>query len=175
MGDASHSRGGGPSGTAVGAAEEAGATRGAAVEAGATRGAAVGAARGRNFRRTVGAGRGATSGSNLRGTSGASWQGATIPAVVSRVLTVETVKPDSQRKSRPVRLNQTHKENLGLIKNHVSRDDQAVCGEIKATVAFVIKGVAKEDTPDRARSELMRRGCSSVRVTRAAENSEMII
>jgi hypothetical protein len=63
----------------------------------------------------------------------------------------------------------------GLIKNHVSRDDQTVCGEIKATVAFVIRGIAKEDTPGRTRSELMRHGCNSVRVTRAAENSEMLI
>jgi hypothetical protein len=62
-----------------------------------------------------------------------------------------------------------------LIKNHVSKDDQAVCVEIKAAVALVVRGVAKEDTPSRARSELMRRGCSSVRVTRAAENSEMLI
>jgi hypothetical protein len=57
----------------------------------------------------------------------------------------------------------------------MSRDDQAVCGEIKAAVAFVIRGVAKEDILGRARSELMRRGCSSVRLTRAAENSEMFI
>jgi hypothetical protein len=35
----------------------------------------------------------------------------------------------------------------GLIKNHVSRDDQAVCGEIKAAIVFVIRRVAKEDTP----------------------------
>jgi hypothetical protein len=57
----------------------------------------------------------------------------------------------------------------------VSRDDQTVCGEIKAAVDFVIRGVDTEDTPATARSELMRRGCSSVRVTRAAENSEMLI
>jgi hypothetical protein len=57
----------------------------------------------------------------------------------------------------------------------VSRDDQAVCGEIKAAVAFVIRGVVKKDTPDRARSELMRHDYSSVRVTRAAENLEMLI
>jgi hypothetical protein len=57
----------------------------------------------------------------------------------------------------------------------MSRDDQAVYGEIKTAVAFGIRGVAKEDTPGRARSELIRRGCSSVRVTRAAENSEMLI
>jgi hypothetical protein len=61
------------------------------------------------------------------------------------------------------------------MKNHVSRDDQTVCGEIKAAIAFVIIRVAKEDIPGRARSELMRRGCSSVRVTRAVENSEMLI
>jgi hypothetical protein len=57
----------------------------------------------------------------------------------------------------------------------VSRDDQVVYGEIKAAVAFVIRGVANEDTMGRARSELMRRGCGSVRVTHAAENSEMLI
>jgi hypothetical protein len=57
----------------------------------------------------------------------------------------------------------------------VSRDDQTVCGEIEAAVDFVIRGVDTEDTPARARSELMRRGCSSVRVTRAVENSEMLI
>jgi hypothetical protein len=74
MGEANHSRGGGPSGTAVGAAEE----------AGAARGAAVGAARGRNLGWTTGAGRGATSGSNPGGTSEAGWQGATVPAVVNR-------------------------------------------------------------------------------------------
>jgi hypothetical protein len=66
-------------------------------------------------------------------------------------------------------------EKAVLIKNHVPRDDQAVCGVIKAAIAFVIRGVAKEDTPGRARSELMRHGCSNVRVTRAAENSEMLI
>jgi hypothetical protein len=30
----------------------------------------------------------------------------------------------------------------------MSRDEQAVCGEIKAMIAFVIRGVAKKDTPD---------------------------
>jgi hypothetical protein len=57
----------------------------------------------------------------------------------------------------------------------VSRDDQLVYGEIKATIAFVIRGVAKEDTPGKARNELMRRMCSSVRVIRAAKNTEKLI
>jgi hypothetical protein len=164
IGEASHSRGGGPSGTAVGAAEE----------AGAARGAALGAARGRNSGGTAGAGRGATSGSNPGGTSGAGWQGVTIPAVVSRVPTVETVEPLT-KKIYVSGIVQGSEGEAVLIKNHVSRDDQVVCGEIKAAVAFVIRGVVKKDTPGRARSELMRRGCSSVRVTRAAENSEMLI
>jgi hypothetical protein len=92
--EASNSRGGGPSETAVGAVEE----------AGAARGTAVGAARGRNPDGTAGAGRGDTSGSNPGGISGAGWQGATVPAVVSWVPTVETVELDSQRKSRLVGL-----------------------------------------------------------------------
>jgi hypothetical protein len=106
MGEVSHSRGGGPSGTAVGAAEE----------VGATCGVAVGATRGRNPGRTVGAGRGATSGSNPGGTSGAGWQGSTVPAVVSRVPTVETVEPASQRKSRSVGLGEAARGKLSSSK-----------------------------------------------------------
>jgi hypothetical protein len=103
---ASHSRGGGPSGTAIGAAEE----------AGATRGIAIGAARGGNPGGIAGAGRGATSGSNPGGTSGAGWQGATVPAVVSRVPTVETVEADSQKKSRSVGLGEATREKLSSSK-----------------------------------------------------------
>jgi hypothetical protein len=46
-----------------------------------------------------------------------------------------------------------------LIKNHMSRDDQTVCGEIKAMIAFVIKGVAKEDTTGGLRGEFVERNC----------------
>jgi hypothetical protein len=116
MGEASHSRGGGPSGTTISAAEEAGATRGVAVEARAARGTAVGAAWGRNPGRTAGAGRGATSGTNPGGTSEASWQGATVHAVVSGVPTVETVEPDSQRKSRSVGLGEVARGKLSSSK-----------------------------------------------------------
>jgi hypothetical protein len=51
------------------------------------------------------------------------------------------------------------------------RDDQAVCGEIKATIAFVIRGVAKEGTPGGPRGELVGHGGGSVRVTRATEDT----
>jgi hypothetical protein len=59
----------------------------------------------------------------------------------------------------------------GLIKNHVSRDDQAVYGEIKAAIAFVIRRVAKEDTPDGSGTELMGSGGGGVRITRTAKHS----
>jgi hypothetical protein len=59
----------------------------------------------------------------------------------------------------------------GLIKNYVSRDDQAVCGEIKAVIAFVIRRVAKEDTPGGSGAELMGSGGGGVRITRTAKHS----
>jgi hypothetical protein len=59
----------------------------------------------------------------------------------------------------------------GIIKNHVSRDDQAVCGEIKATIAFVIKRVSKKDTPGGSGAELMGSGGGGVRITRTVKHS----
>jgi hypothetical protein len=53
----------------------------------------------------------------------------------------------------------------------MSRDEQAVYGEINATIAFVIKGVAKEDTPGGPRGEFVGRGGDSVRVTRTAKDA----
>jgi hypothetical protein len=57
----------------------------------------------------------------------------------------------------------------------MSRDDQAICGEIKATIAFVIREVAKEDTPSGPRGEFVGRGGIRVRVTRVAEDVQMLI
>jgi hypothetical protein len=53
----------------------------------------------------------------------------------------------------------------------MSRDDKAICGEIKATIAFVIRGVAMEDTLGGPRGEFMRNGGSSVRVTCIAKEA----
>jgi hypothetical protein len=58
----------------------------------------------------------------------------------------------------------------GLIKNHVSRDNQTVYGEIKAAIAFVIRRVAKEDTPGGSGAGLMESG-GGVRITRTAKHS----
>jgi hypothetical protein len=57
----------------------------------------------------------------------------------------------------------------------MSRDDQAVYEEIKVKIAFVIREVAKEDTPGGPRGEFVRRGGGSVRVTRGAEDMQMFV
>jgi hypothetical protein len=53
----------------------------------------------------------------------------------------------------------------------MSKDDQVVCGEIKATIAFVMRGEAKEETPGGPRGKLVRRGGGSVKVTRVAKDA----
>jgi hypothetical protein len=81
-----------------------GAARGAAGGVGGVaRGATVVAARGRNSGGTTGAGRGGTGGSKISG-AGRRGVGVEVPTVVRWVSMVETVGPDSQRKSRSVRL-----------------------------------------------------------------------
>jgi hypothetical protein len=107
----------GPSVTVGGAV---GAARGTAGGVGgAVRGAAVVAAWGRNPGGTVGAGRGATGGSKPGGISDAIRRGAgvEVPAVVSRVPMVETVRPDLQRKSRSVRLGEAASGKLSSSKS----------------------------------------------------------
>jgi hypothetical protein len=55
------------------------------------------------------------------------------------------------------------------------RNDQTVCGEIQAMIALVIRGVAKEDTRGGRRGELVGHCGSSVRVTRAAKEAQMLV
>ena len=61
-------------------------------------------------------------------------------------------------------------QEAGLIKNHVSRNNQTVCGEIKAAIAFVIRRVAKEDTPGGSGAELMGSG-GGVGITRTTKHT----
>jgi hypothetical protein len=81
-------------------------------------GATVVAARGKNPGGTVEAGRGATRGSNSEGISGAGWRGAEVEVLtaVRWVLMVETVGPDSKRKSRSVRLGEAASGKLSSSK-----------------------------------------------------------
>jgi hypothetical protein len=50
-----------------------------------------------------------------------------------------------------------------------------VCGEIKATITFVIRGVAKKDTPGGPRGEFVRHSGGSIRVTRVAKDAQMLV
>jgi hypothetical protein len=76
------------------------------------------AAHGRNPGWTVGAGRGATGGSRPGGISGDVRRvaGVDVPAMVRWVSLVETVRPDSQRKSRSVRLGEAASGKLSSSK-----------------------------------------------------------
>ena len=62
-----------------------------------------------------------------------------------------------------------------LVKEHMTRDNDSVCGEVKAMIAFVVIGKAKKDTLHRAWCEFMGHGGGEVRITTASKNSEMII
>jgi hypothetical protein len=96
------------------------------------------------------------------------------PTRGSRVPKVETVEPDSKRKSRSVRLGEAASGKLSS-KNHMSRDDQAVCREIKAAIAFVISRVAQEDTSGGLMGELMGRSGGGVRITCTTEDAEVLV
>jgi hypothetical protein len=81
-------------------------------------GVAMVVARGRKPGGTTRAGRLATGGSKFGGISGAGWRGAggEVLAVVRCVPMVETVGPDSQRKSRSVRLDEAARGKLSSSK-----------------------------------------------------------
>jgi hypothetical protein len=57
----------------------------------------------------------------------------------------------------------------------MSRDDQVIYGEINATIAFVIRGVAKEDTPSGPMDEFVGRGGGSVRVARTVKMRNQVV
>jgi hypothetical protein len=63
----------------------------------------------------------------------------------------------------------------GLIKHHVSRNEDPTRGKVEAAVPLMIRGVPEEDTLSRARSELVGGGGSDVRVARTPEDSEVVI
>jgi hypothetical protein len=81
-------------------------------------GAAMVAARGRKPGGTAGVGRLATGGSKPGGISGAGWWGARgeVPAVVRWVPMVEILRPNSQRKSMSVRLDEAVRGKLSSSK-----------------------------------------------------------
>jgi hypothetical protein len=143
---------------------------------GAARGVAVVATRGRNLGGTTGAGRGATGGSKTGGISGAGRRGARVevPAMIRWVPMVEIVGPDSQRKSRLVRLGKTASGKLFSSKT-ICHETIRRFVESKTAIAFVIDRVAQEDTPGGTWRELMWRGGSRVRVAHTTKEAQMLV
>jgi hypothetical protein len=57
----------------------------------------------------------------------------------------------------------------------MTRDDDAVGGEVQTPVPLVVRGVAKEKTAGGARRKLMWSGSGSVRVAGTAEHAKVVI
>jgi hypothetical protein len=56
----------------------------------------------------------------------------------------------------------------------VTRDDDAMAGEVETAISLVVRGVAKEETSGTWR-QLMRSGIRSVGVAGIAEHAEVVI
>jgi hypothetical protein len=57
----------------------------------------------------------------------------------------------------------------------VTRDDDAVGGEVQTPIPLVVKGVAEEEAASGARKKLVRGGSGSVRVAGTAEHPKVVI
>jgi hypothetical protein len=57
----------------------------------------------------------------------------------------------------------------------MSGDDQTVCREIKAAIAFVVDRVAQEDTSGGVWGELMWHSGSRVRVAHTTKDAQMLV
>jgi hypothetical protein len=63
----------------------------------------------------------------------------------------------------------------GFIEHDMTRDDDMIGGEFKATIAFVFGWVAEEDTSGGAGSKFMGGSGGDVGITLAAEDAKMVI
>ena len=64
---------------------------------------------------------------------------------------------------------------VSFIEDDMPRDDESICGEVKAAVSFVMSGVAKEGTESGVGSEFVDSSGREVRVTFAAKDPKMIV
>jgi hypothetical protein len=62
-----------------------------------------------------------------------------------------------------------------LIKDNVPRNDDPIRGEVKASVAFVVRRVTEKSAQGGAGSEFVRGGGGKVGITCAAESPEIMI
>jgi hypothetical protein len=56
----------------------------------------------------------------------------------------------------------------------VTRDDDAVGGEVQTPIPLVVRGVAKEEAASGARRKLVRGGSGSVRVAGTAKHVQVV-
>jgi hypothetical protein len=57
----------------------------------------------------------------------------------------------------------------------VTRDDDAVGGEVQTPIPLVVRGVAEEEAASESRRKLVRGGSGSVRVAGTAEHAQVVV
>jgi hypothetical protein len=67
------------------------------------------------------------------------------------------------------------KEKHILVEDDVTRDDDAVGGEVQTPIPLVVRGIAKEEAAGGARRKLMRGSSGSVRVAGTAEHAKVVV
>jgi hypothetical protein len=62
-----------------------------------------------------------------------------------------------------------------FVEDDVTRDDDAVGGEVQTPIPLVVGGVAEEEAASGARRELVRGGSGSVRVAGTAKHAQVVV
>jgi hypothetical protein len=62
-----------------------------------------------------------------------------------------------------------------FVKDNVTRDDDAVGGEVQTPVPLAVRRVAKEEASGGARRKLMRGGSGSVRLAGTTEHAKVVV
>jgi hypothetical protein len=62
-----------------------------------------------------------------------------------------------------------------FVEDNVTRDDDAVGGEVHAPIPLVVRGVAEEEAASGARRKLVRGGRRNVRVAGTAEHTQVVV
>jgi hypothetical protein len=62
-----------------------------------------------------------------------------------------------------------------FVEDDVTRDDDAMGGEIKTSIPLVVRGVAKEEAASGAWRQLMRSSSGSVAIAGTTEHAEVVV
>jgi hypothetical protein len=62
-----------------------------------------------------------------------------------------------------------------FVEDDVTRDDDAVGGEVQAPIPLVVRGVAEEEAASGARRKLVRGGSGNVRVAGTTEHAQVVV